>query len=99
MALTITDKFGRPPVYGPDGMVAMRYLHDNRLLVECGGEPPRGRQYVFHMRFNIAFSWVAEQDVPCCLAVVGGCCGNIKPGIIVFATKDDIRRWSGESER
>lgn len=98
MPLNITDRLGRTPVYNDAGQIAMRHLRDARLLVECGGgkNPP---QYVFHMRFNICMSWVEEKDVPCCLNVVGGCCGQAKPGVIVLATAEEIRRWNGESER
>jgi hypothetical protein len=94
MALDIKDKFGRSPIYNADGtMVAMRFLKDQRVLVECG---PRKdvHQYVFTMRGNVSMSWVAEADAQCCLNVRGGCCGNNQPGIIVFAIETDIRRWT-----
>lgn len=99
MALDIRDKFGRSPVYDETGTrVAMRYLKDQRVLVECG---PRKsvHQYVFAMQGNVSMSWVAEEDAACCLNVRGGCCGNHKPGIIVFATEDDVRRWTNRGGR
>jgi hypothetical protein len=99
MTIDLKDKFGRPPVYNDDGtMVAMRFLRDQRVLVECG---PRKdvRQYVFAMRANISMSWVAESDAECCLNTRGGCCGNPRPGIIVFATTDDVRRWTNGGGR
>ena len=91
--LEIKDKLGRSPIYNEAGEVAMRYLREQRVLVTCGPTKSQ-RQYVFHMRANISMSWVQEQDAACCLGVRGGCCGQERPGVIVFAIESDVRRWT-----
>jgi len=99
MALDIKDRLGRSPVYNEDGTsVAMRFMRDQRILVECGPHKER-RQYVFSMRANISMTWVAEADAQCCLNVRGGCCGTSQPGVILFATGDEIRRWTSGGGR
>lgn len=98
MTLDVTDRFGRKPIYNEAGEIAMRYLREQRILIECGNQKELG-QYVFHMRHGISMSYVPERHVGCCLAVVGGCCGQAKPGVIVFASEADIRIWEGRAER
>lgn len=93
MALDIRDSVQRSPVYNDNGLVAMRYIRQNRMLVNCG--PPKDqRGYVFEPRFNVYMSWVEERDVECCLAVKGGCCGSKRPGVIIFASESDIVLWT-----
>jgi hypothetical protein len=99
MTIDLKDKLGRSPIYNDAGEVAMRHLRDNqRVLVACGTEKDR-RNYVFHTRFTLCMSWVKECDAGCCLAVTGGCCGNRRPGIIVFANEDEIYRWTNGTRR
>ena len=87
------DRHGHSGIANPDGLIAMRYMRQQQLLVACGPAKDK-RQYVFSMRANISLAWVAESDVPCCLALVGGCCGQKKPGIIIYASEADIRQWT-----
>jgi hypothetical protein len=94
MPLNLTDRFGRSPIYNDKGDVAMRYLRDNhRVMVTCGPEKDK-RSHVFHTRFAVSLAWVPEQDVPCCMAVTSGCCGQKRAGVIIFATAAEIQRWT-----
>jgi hypothetical protein len=83
-----------PIVYNADGWVAMRYHFQNRLMVSCGPNT-----YVFAMQANISFAWVRPEDVPCCQAVTGGCCGQRRPNIIRYANESDARRWTNRGGR
>ena len=77
-----------------NGLIAMKYMRKQRVIVKCNG-----RTHIFHMRANICMTWVPEEDVPCVLAVRGGCCGQKKPGVITFANEDDARRWNNGGGR
>lgn len=71
-----------------NGLVAMKYRRQQRIVVKCSG-----RNHIFNMRANISMCFIPPEDVNCCLAVRGGCCGQKKKGVIVFANEDDVRRW------
>lgn len=77
------------PITSPDGMVAIKFRRQQRALVTC-----HGAEYVFSMQANISMCWVGAADVDCVLAVKGGCCGQAKPGVFVYANEDDVRRWT-----
>lgn len=81
-----------------EGLLAMKYKRQQRALVTCKS---RGEthQYVFAVRANISMAWVRPEDVPCCQAKTGGCCGQKKPGIIAFANEADVRRWTNGGGR
>lgn len=85
------DIWGRQPVLNEAGLAAMRYIRNIPTIVACGGK--NGRQHAFVVRANINIAWVPEADTACCLAVKGGCCGQKKPGVIVYANESDVRRW------
>jgi len=88
----------------PDGMisneqgqVAMRYLASGghiRVLCQRAEGPPQV-QYDFIYRNNVSMAWADARDVPCLLAVKGGCCGKKRPGIIKPAGELDVRYWLG----
>ncbi len=75
-------------VRNAQGEIAMRYKQQQRVMVKCGAV-----YYVFSMQNNICLAWVKEEDVPCILAVKGGCCGEKRAGVIQFATETQARRW------
>lgn len=93
------DIRGRDPILNADGtLVAMRYLRQQQMIVECGPGKAR-RQHVFSMKANISMGWIPLEDVPCCLAVKGGCCGQRKAGIIIYANEADVRQWTNGGGR
>lgn len=83
------------------GKVAMVYKRTvARLLVTCGRPGGASVSTVFICQANIVLAWVDPVDVPCMLAVKGGCCGNKKkPGVIGFASEDQVRRWTNKGGR
>lgn len=86
------------PVVNDDGQIALRYRRQQKAVVECGPHADR-RTYIFSMRANISMAWVKPEDVPCCLAVKGGCCGQKKTGVIIYASETDVRRWTNGGGR
>lgn len=92
------DSRGRSAILNDGGFAAMRYLRQQQMIVECGPGKDR-RQHVFSMRANISMAWIPAKDVACCLAVMGGCCGNKKPGIIIYANESDVRQWTNGGGR
>lgn len=76
------------------GQVAMKYRRQRPLLLKCGK-----KQYVFVVRANIPLAWIDEEDIPCAQAKRGGCCGQRKPGVIIFANESDVRRWTNGGGR
>lgn len=78
-----------------DGHVAIRFLRNVPLSVKCNGNT-----YAFgHMRANINMLYVAPEDVPCVLAVRTGCCGQKRAGKFIYASEDDVRRWTNGGGR
>jgi len=80
------------------GQIALRYIRQQKAVVNCGPQKTQ-RTYIFSMRANISMAWVEAEDVPCCLAVRGGCCGQTKPGVIRYASETDVRRWTNGGGR
>ena len=80
------------------GQIALKYKRQQKAVVECGPANDR-RTYIFSMRANISMAWVEPSDVACCLAVVGGCCGVRRPGVVVYASDTDVRRWTNGGGR
>ncbi len=87
------DRHNRQPFVNEAGQVAMRYMRLIPTTVHCGPSK-NGRDYAFVVKANINLSWVEATDVPCCLAVWGGCCGEKKPGVIIYASEADVRQWT-----
>ena len=77
-----------------NGLVAMRYRRQQRLIAKCGK-----RTHIFNMQANISMAWVPIEDVPCSLALKGGCCGQKKKGIVIFASEDAVRQWTNRGGR
>lgn len=77
-----------------NGLVAMRYRRQQRLVAKCGK-----RTHIFNMQANISMAWIPIEDVPCALALKGGCCGQKKKGIVIFASDTDVRRWTNRGGR
>jgi len=83
-------------IYNDQGQVAMRYGYETRVVVTCKRPDGADKSYIFVTRNGVAMSWVDEQDVPCCHALKGGCCGGTqRPGIIHLANYLDVRYWTG----
>lgn len=76
----------------------MRYMRQQQLLLTCGPENNK-RQHVFTMSANISLTWVPPEDIPCCLNAKGGCCGQKKPGIIIYANEAAVRQWTNGGGR
>ena len=77
-----------------NGLVAMRYRRQQRLIAKCGK-----RTHIFNMQANISMAWIPIDDVPCALALRGGCCGEKKPGVVTFASEADVRQWTNRGGR
>jgi hypothetical protein len=82
-------------ISNPEGQVAMRYLTAGHIRVICNRDAKKQVQYDFIYRNNVSMAWVTAEDVPCLLAVKGGCCGNKRPGVIQPASELDARYWLG----
>lgn len=80
------------------GLVAMKYRKLFPMRVRCGGWP-NYVTYVFTIRANIPMTWVEPEHVPCMQNVKYGCCGKKKPGGVIFANSDDVRRWTNGGGR
>lgn len=92
------DRHGHSGISNPEGHVAMRYMRQQTTLVTCGPSA-KARQYVFAMRANISLAWIPPDDVPCCLALLGGCCGQKRPGVIIYASEAAVRQWTNGGGR
>ncbi len=77
-----------------NGLVAMRYKRQQRLFAKCGK-----RTHIFNMQANISLAWIPVEDVPCVLALKGGCCGEKRPGIVTFADEAAVRQWTNRGGR
>ena len=77
-----------------NGLVAMKYKRKQRLIAKCGK-----RTHIFNMQANISMAWIPVDDVPCALALKGGCCGEKKKGIVIFASEADVRQWTNRGGR
>ena len=77
-----------------NGLVAMRYRRQQKLIAKCGK-----RTHIFNMQANISMAWIPPDDVPCILALRGGCCDQKKPNVVIFASEDDVRRWTNRGGR
>lgn len=77
-----------------NGLVAMKYKRKQRLIAKCGK-----RTHIFNMQANICMAWIPIEDVPCALALKGGCCDEKKPGVVTFANEADVRRWTNRGGR
>jgi hypothetical protein len=77
-----------------NGLVAMKYKRKQRLIAKCGK-----RTHIFNMQANICMAWIPIDDVPCALALKGGCCGEKKPGVVTFANEADVRQWTNRGGR
>lgn len=77
-----------------NGLVAMKYRRKQRLIAKCGK-----RTHIFNMQANISMAWIPTEDVPCALALKGGCCGEKKKGVVTFANEADVRRWTNRGGR
>ena len=77
-----------------NGLVAMRYKRQQRLIAKCGK-----RTHIFNMQANISLAWIPVEDVPCALALKGGCCGEKKPHIVGFADEAAVRQWTNRGGR
>jgi hypothetical protein len=82
-------------ISNPEGQVAMRYLNAGHIRVICNRDDKKQVQYDFIYRNNVSMAWATPADVPCLLAVRGGCCGNKRPGVIKQASELDARYWLG----
>lgn len=80
------------------GQVAMKYARKVPQRVRCGGHP-NYMTYVFIIRANIPMTWVDEKHVTCMMNVKSGCCGQKKPGGVVYCSEDDVRRWTNGGGR
>jgi hypothetical protein len=89
-----------PPeaIVNAEGMVAMKHRRLVPIMVQCGGWPNK-REYIFSIRANIPMTWVRPEDVACMMNVKWGCCGKKKPGGVIFANADDVRRWTNGGGR
>jgi hypothetical protein len=85
---------GQERITNDSGEIGIRYLRQQQKLVSV-----HGRQYVFTVRANISFSWINPEDVDLILSMLGGCCGQRKPGVFKLATEDDTRRWTNGGGR
>jgi len=83
-----------PPILDAQGKIAVKYRRQQRVNVACNGS-----HYIFSMKANISMCWVLPGDLDCVLAVKGGCCGQRKPGIFIFASESDARRWTNGGGR
>jgi hypothetical protein len=81
------------------GQVAMKYRRQVPLTIRCGNRNDGYKDYVFAIRANIPLTWVDEAHVPCMSSVKWGCCGQKKPGGVIFANEDDVRRWMNNGGR
>lgn len=83
-------------ISNPEGQVAMRYVAaGGHIRVICNREDKKQALYDFIYRNNVSMAWATPEDVPCLLAVRGGCCGNKRPGVIQHASELDARYWLG----
>lgn len=80
------------------GNVALKHKRLQRVAVQCAGTGEK-LTHIFTIRANINMAWIPPTDVDCALATKGGCCGQKKPGIIVLANQDDVRRWTNGGGR
>jgi hypothetical protein len=71
------------------GEVAITYYQQVQKFVEA-----HGSQYVFVVRGNISLAWVKPEDVDAILGILGGCCGQRKPGVFRLSNDSDARRWT-----
>ena len=76
----------------------MKYRKLFPLRVRCGAWP-NYMTYAFQIRANIPLAWVEPEHIPCLTNVKWGCCGNKKPGGVIFANEDDVRRWNNGGGR
>jgi hypothetical protein len=76
----------------------MKYRKLFPLRVRCGGWP-NYVTYAFTIHANIPLTWVEPEHVPCMLNVKWGCCGKKKAGGVMFASADDVRRWTNRGGR
>jgi len=84
------------PITNAAGEVAMKYYQEMQILVPCGRDDGTKGQYVFVVRNHVALSWVDPRDIPCLRAIRGGCCGNRRPGVILYANARDVELWMGQ---
>lgn len=89
----IREQYNLPPnaILDPGGTyVYMKYKAGNhRVEFKCGE-----MTYLNTLKNNINMILVQPEHVPCAMGMRGGCCGNKKPGVIIFANPSDVRRWT-----
>lgn len=83
-------------VFNDQGQVAMKYRKQRPITVNCKNP---AYSYIFTVRANIPMAWIDPVHVPCMSTVKYGCCGNRKPGGVIFANEDDVRRWTNGGGR
>jgi hypothetical protein len=58
-----------------------------------------GYEYAFIVRCNICFSWIRPDDLDKLFAIKRHCCGDSYNPRYRLATEQDVRIWTGVSER
>lgn len=76
------------------GQVALCFRTTTNPLVELGNKKlGTYRAYKFSTKHNICLAWIASEDAPKVLSIMGGCCGKKKPAYRV-ASETEVRRWT-----
>ncbi len=88
--MTIPDTAQRNDI----DQVALKSLRRRPMAVKCNND-----LFAFVSWVDIALAWVDEENIPCLLAHRYQCCGSSRKKIIVYATEDDVRRWTNKGGR
>jgi len=98
VALLSANTLPEDAIVNDDGNVALKYRRQQRVSIQCNGTGEK-MTHIFNIRANISMAWIPPEDMGCALATKGGCCGVKKPGIIVLANENDVRRWTNGGGR